>query len=326
MFRMRVLVPAPRVFSADEVGSYVGPLPRVDAAAGILRSVAKRKRWFYFAIATDRVWIALGIVRTGYAATAFAFVHDLKARRMLAEATVLAPAVAARITDDPHGAGRLAIFLGPGGYARVERTATEIGVHAAFGRTLHLDATLDEIDAPPPITAIGKLGEGLWDATEKRALVMTRGRVIANGEEIGLSGAIGGWDYTHGILPRHTTWRWAFALGKDAAGAPIALNLVSGFVGEAECVAWTKDGIHPLGEPRFTFDRERPLEPWRLEGEGVALTFQPGAVHRQSTNLGVVRSRFIQPAGTFSGTLGIDGREVRVDGLPGVVEDQDVLW
>ena len=48
-------------------------------------------------------------------------------------------------------------------------------------------------------------------------------------------------------------------------------------------------------------------------GEGIDLRFEVGAVHAQNTNLVVVRSRFLQPVGTFHGTIG--GQDV--DGLPG---------
>jgi hypothetical protein len=49
-------------------------------------------------------------------------------------------------------------------------------------------------------------------------------------------------------------------------------------------------------------------------------------VHEQRTNLLLVRSRFLQPAGAFHGTVRIGDRDVELDGVPGVVEDQDVLW
>jgi hypothetical protein len=39
-----------------------------------------------------------------------------------------------------------------------------------------------------------------------------------------------------------------------------------------------------------------------------------------------VRVRFLQVAGTFSGELPAGGRAATFDGLPGVVEDQAVLW
>ena len=58
----------------------------------------------------------------------------------------------------------------------------------------------------------------------------------------------------------------------------------------------------------------------------VDLRFVPAAVHEEAQDLKVVRSKFIQPVGRFSGTLTVDGKTHRVSGIPGVVEDQDVVW
>jgi hypothetical protein len=107
-----------------------------------------------------------------------------------------------------------------------------------------------------------------------------------------------------------------------ASGELVAFNLVEGFIGEGECAAFVGGEVRPLGEPRITYANGRPGDPWTLEGEGTSLTFEPAAVHAQRTNLLVVRSRFLQPVGVFRGRIaGVD-----VDGLPGVVEDQDVVW
>jgi hypothetical protein len=84
--------------------------------------------------------------------------------------------------------------------------------------------------------------------------------------------------------------------------------------------------VHPIAEPKFGFDAGRPELPWTLRGDGIDLTFETGAVHTQHTNLGVIRSRFVQPVGTFSGSIRVAGKDVYVRNLPGVVEDQDVLW
>jgi len=59
----------------------------------------------------------------------------------------------------------------------------------------------------------------------------------------------------------------------------------------------------------------------------VDLKFSPGGVHAQHKNFGVIASRFIQPLGTFSGVVRTaDGRELVLDEVLGVVEDQDVRW
>jgi hypothetical protein len=264
-------------------------------------------------------------VRTGYAATAFGFAYDLAERTMLVERTVLGPTLAARVADGPHEPGAIARFSLGRSSVVFARAGERIDVRARLG-ALEVDAAIDETAAPPAVSAIARLGEGLVGATEKRVLAKVSGHARVGGRSFDLSRATAGWDYTHGLLPRRTRWRWAFALGTSGDGAPLAFNLVSGFVGEAECAAFFGGELHPLAEPRFELDVERPSAPWTLRGDGLELTFEPGAVHAQSMNLGIIRSRFVQPVGTFRGTLRIAGRDVEVKGLPGVVEDQDVLW
>ena len=61
------------------------------------------------------------------------------------------------------------------------------------------------------------------------------------------------------------------------------------------------------------------------DGE-VDLEFEPGAEHTETRNLGLVRSRFAQPLGTFRGTLRVGDRTLELDRCLGVVEDQDVVW
>ena len=48
--------------------------------------------------------------------------------------------------------------------------------------------------------------------------------------------------------------------------------------------------------------------------------------HRDVRDLLVLRSRFIQPLGFFAGRLRIRGEEIALSELPGVTEDQDMLW
>lgn len=321
--------PAPASFvdprtGAPAFGAYEGPLPPIELGRlGFRDRVARRKRWVYLALSTDEVWVALAIVRTGYAATAFAFVHDLASKRMIVDRTVLGPT--AFVADDPHGRGLLARFVMGKSSISVSRSAAVLEVRARMDG-LTIDASIDEAKGPPALSAIARLGDGLVNATEKRALLAVRGSVRAASRDFVLDRGVAGYDYTHGLLPRHTKWRWAYALGRASDGEPFAFNVVQGFVGEAECAAFHDGKVVSIPEPKFVFDADRPHEPWRLEAEGIDLSFAPGAVHAQTTSLIVIRSRFVQPVGTFSGAVRVAGREVQVSGLPGVVEDQDVLW
>jgi hypothetical protein len=307
-------------------GAFTGPLPAVSLGRlGLRDRVARRKRWVYAAVATDEMWFSLAIVRTGYAATAFAFAYDLQGNRMMLDRTVLGPSAVARVTDDFHAQGEVARFAMGRTKLEVVRRGTTLDLVVRMG-DLELDAAVDEATGPPSITAIAQLGDGLVNGTEKRALLAVRGRARIGQREVALDAGTAGYDYTHGLLPRHTKWRWAFALGKAASGEPFGFNVVQGFVGEAECAAFLGSEVVPIAEPRFELDVEHPMNPWRLVGDGIDLAFRPGGVHAQRTNLVIVKSRFVQPVGTFRGTLRVAGRDVVVEGLPGVVEDQDVLW
>lgn len=326
---VRQLSAAPRVFldpttREPAFGAYEGPLPAIDATPSLLDRFARRKRWVYVALVTETTWVSIVVVRTGYAATTFAFVYDLSEKRMLADESALGTTLLAKVTDDPHADGPLATFRLGKTQVSMTRRGSIIDLKARIG-SITLDAQLDEAEAPPPIAAIGRIEGGVWDATEKRTLTRVHGTLTCNGKTHDLATATGGYDYTHGLLPRHTQWRWGFALGK-VDGQPFAFNVVQGFLGEVECAAFFGGKVFPIAEPRFVFDRNEPLGAWRLEAEGIDLTFTPGAMHADATNLVLIKSRFVQPVGTFRGTMRMDGRDLTLVDVPGVVEDQDVLW
>ena len=58
----------------------------------------------------------------------------------------------------------------------------------------------------------------------------------------------------------------------------------------------------------------------------VKLRFVPIGAHREERDLKVVKSHFVQPVGLFRGTLEIEGRTHVIEDVPGVTEDQDILW
>ena len=327
---MRTVSPAPRAFvdsatGAPAFGSYTGSLPHIELGPTFVDRAIRRKKWVYVAIGSDSLWVSLAVVRMGYATSAFAFVFDRASARMLVDRAILAPPRAAEVADDPSSSGTLARFAFGRSSVVLERHAQRYDLRARFP-ALDLDVMFDVTWAPPAIAAIAKLGPSLASATEKRVLAEVRGSAVVAGRPVSLDGALAGYDYTHGLMPRHTRWNWAFAMGKTKDGAPIAFNVVEGFVGEAECAVFCEDRAIPIREPHFEYDVSHPHRPWRLRGEGLDLTFEVGAVHEQRNNLGLVRSRFLQPVGKFRGTLRVGDRDECLEDLCGVVEDQDVLW
>lgn len=319
-----------RASSRPAWGSFAGPLPPVVLPGARLHDdVLRRKRWLWGCVAGGDLLVAFAVVRTGYAASAFVSATETSALRLLGDAAWTGPAALARVTDDPHAAGLVARFIAPRVRLEVTRRGPGAGldVHLRVARlALEVDAHLAETGAPPPLSVIADLGRGDLDATEKRALLPATGHARVGERRMMLDGGQGGYDYTQGLLPRHTRWRWAYGLGRTPRGERIGFNLTSGFVGEAECAVFDDVGVHGVAEPDIAFDEGRPEGPWTVRGPGVDLAFRVAGVHAERRRLGLVRTDFLQPSGVFEGTIEVAGRLLEIRDLPGVVEDQDVLW
>ncbi len=334
---MRTLEPPPDAVVEPAVlraGSYRGGLPAVDTAPlgrGPLFRLAHQKSWIYTAVAAGDLLVAAAVVDLGYASNAFTYVFDQTAGRMLVDRSSLGAPFAARV-GRTGGEGCSGVYRMPGFHIAFERGMGEADYRLSIDvPDLRVTARLSSEGAPPAIGAIASIpgGRSLFNATEKRVLLPATIEVHTGGHRHAPEGGLGGLDFSFGWVARRTAWRWAFALGRTRAGERVALNLVQGFVGAAECALWVEGELLPLSEGVIDFEEDRPLSAWRVrtaDGE-VDLRFAPGAMHEEKRNLILVASSFIQPAGSFSGTIRVPGRApLELSGVLGVVEDQRVTW
>jgi hypothetical protein len=329
-------------------GTYQGELPEVDFsrlqgkwAPDRTDKLLKRKRWTYAFAATPEVAALVAIVDVGYSASAFAVALDLKEQRPLCDVSFLgAPGPFAEVGDKP-GAGLVASFRTLGGRMSIKRGVDDecyrLEVDVSRVRTGSLQSfqwsgELLVAGGPPAVTVVAPVEGGLVNVTQKRGGLLALGHLEAGGKRFRLDGGVGGLDYTHGYLARHTQWRWAFAAGRLADGTPLGLNLVEGFnEGAPECnenALWLGDRVFPLARARFEYDASELLDVWRLKtvDGAVDLRFRPFYAHREERDYRVLVSHFAQPVGLFSGTVRADGRTYTLEGVPGVTELQDMLW
>lgn len=192
------------------------------------------------------------------------------------------------------------------------------GVRLSYGRAMisdgraGLDLTLEEGDGVESICADGT-GYG-W--TRKQGGVRATGTIVlADGRPRPITGAAI-IDDTAAYYRRHTQWRWCAGVGVATDGRPVSWNLVEGVNDpprDSERTVWVD------GEAR-----EAPpvrIDP-ALDRVGD-LHFAAEATRAHAQNLLLVRSRYRQPFGTFSGTL--PGGPALATGY-GVMEDHDVFW
>ncbi len=354
---------APTSAVSDEGVPRFGGYAGIVATTGIARlapgfqlggadpwSLARRhlrtKSWVYLFAATPDVAVTSAVVNGAVTGSGFLMVTDLRTGEVLADTS--RKGALASVNDAP-GDGLRAAYRLPGTRYSVARDGAQTRFRASIGRSiasrpgqsrpwLEVDLTLTE--SGTGITAVSEVqhgGESSLSVTGKTAGLGVSGEVLVHGESGAhtccLDGGLGGYDYTRGFLPRHTAWRWAYGTGPLADGTVLGFNLTEGFsgVGERsrENVVWIDGRPFPLdARTRFEFDRTDILAPWTmstLDGS-VRLRFEPLAAHNEHLDVKVLCSHFVQPVGHFSGEIVVDGRTHVLDHVPGVSEDQDILW
>jgi uncharacterized protein DUF2804 len=152
--------------------------------------------------------------------------------------------------------------------------------------------------------------------TRKQGGIEARGTVSIDGVRRALQGhAVV--DDTAAYYERHTSWRWSAGVGLHSDGRPVAWNLVDGVNDpprDSERTVWI-DG-EPVETPRVSFAND-------LSAVG-GLRFIPEATRERRDNLIVVRSRYVQPFGTFAGSLP-GGLGELAQGF-GVMEEHEAWW
>lgn len=363
---MLALPPAPAevpgLDGAPGFGAYAGELGPVDlrrlAPPYALPPWARRlrrKRWHYALYTTPEIVAVMAVAEMGYASNAFFAAVDLREKQPLLDVTLLGPPAPLSSVSDAMSSGLSARFRVPGArFTFVRHRTSDRYRHAVevsalrrprTGRVTFEGEAL-VTGAPPPLVLIAPvprvesaagatpsvLGREGVNVTQKSVGLLASGRLEVGRRSYALDGGVVGLDSTHGYLARHTRWRWAMGCGRREDGTPLGFNLVAGFNtlpgGGGENVLFVGDQLEPVGAASFRFNPADPLDLWQISTDdgAVQLTFRPLHAHRDVRDLGLLRSRFLQPLGFFTGRLRFRGREITLGELPGVTEDQDMLW
>jgi hypothetical protein len=241
------------------------------------------KAWRYVGVFGPEVMLCMASVRVGPFRQSFWAVWDRSAGRLY-EHTAM-------------GSG--AVRLGYGSAAVADR---ELGLDLAFTEGTGVETVCAS-------------GDGYaW--TRKQGGVIAGGTIALGGERSRAFAGRAVIDDTAAYYERHTHWRWSAGVGTADDGRQVAWNLVDGVNDpphNSERTVWIDGVPDEVGPVRFADDLSRVGD----------LRFHEEAVRERWENRLLVRSRYRQPFGTFSGTL--PGGVELEDGY-GVMEDHDVWW
>lgn len=322
---------APLRLDTTAFGLYRGAVREGPPRPSIALAATRRKRWIYTGVYDPRFVLGVAIVDAGIGANAFAYTGSLDGGPLRAWKAVAGPwsAVVGRrqarwraVFDTidatlPEGVapGRLRGSIGEGKDA------------ARFD--LVLTRTADAVTEMTCVAPAGDDARGRWNLTTKDNTLHAKGFVQWASERFDVD-APAIVDVTDAYPPRHTVWRWASFAGRDGEGRRVGVNLCeihNDSERARENVLWLDGAPRALGPVRFDFDAAAPgASPWRITGDGVDLRFVPSGARFGHEDLVLIKSRFAQPFGRFSGTVRAGDVTARIEGVPGVVEDHDAVW
>jgi Domain of unknown function (DUF2804), C-terminal len=247
------------------------------------------KRWRYVGVYGPEVMLCAGSARIGPVGQTWWAVWDRRERRLVER------------TRPGRGGRRLRL---------------EPGLLAVRDGVVEIDLRLDEGPGVEVLTP--DAGGFAW--TSKHGAALARGEVRVGGRGWHVDGSAFV-DVSAGYHPRRTSWRWSAGRGDLVDGRSLAWNLVEGIHDsprDSERTLWVEGRAQEIGPVRFASD---------LSGvefsDGTRLSFRAEAARRRDDNLLVIRSRYEQPFGTFSG--GLPGGLRLAQGY-GVMERHDAVW
>ena len=316
-------------------GMYAGALPEVDLDRARVAGwpgplgALRLKQWAHWLVVTDDLALTVAVVDAVFTRLLWVQVID-RATGARFEHRREGPLVRARLARslwDEHsrGTGRgLSIAIHDHLDAAEHRLEAE-------ARTLGLpEVDLDLRAACPPeiepLAVVLPVGRGRAMYSHKVPLPVT-GTVRVGPRRFEVSEGSAVLDVHKAHYPRETFWRWATAVGRDARGRRIGLNLTENVVTDPELhenALWVDGRLSLLGPAAVSVG----AEPWRARSRSGAidLRFEGEGERSEDLDYGVVLSRFRQRFGRFTGTVEIEGEAVELLDGYGLMEDHQARW
>jgi hypothetical protein len=201
-------------------------------------------------------------------------------------------------------------------YERTRLLRRPVSLGPGFVRVHDGAISLDlELSESPGIETVCASGAG-YGWTRKQCGIEARGTISIDGarQPVRAHAVV---DDTAAYYQRHTSWCWSAGVGSASDGRPVAWNLVDGVNDpprDSERTVWI--GGEPVEAPPVSFASDLSA----VDG----LRFSHEATRERRNNLVLLRSSYIQPFGTFAGSLP-GGLGELIEGY-GVMERHDAWW
>lgn len=292
-------------------GTYVGRCAETDFSGRTLglarlRNRFEDMRWQWFTAIDDRYALGGAIVDAGLFGTAFLWVFDRDAGRMVCDEDIILPGPVVYVTTEPTRETLARVGV-PRYHFDMTREADTVTVTAAFGGVdLSIDLSVDDGSAITAICPVEGRSRG-FNLTQKETHVEASGHLDVAGTSHTLADdATAFLDYSRGLTARETRWDWALASGTDESGTSLAFNLVDQFNDGLENVVWVDGAPEAVGKATLETDDEGQ---WSVSTDcgTVDATLEIAGRRQRDIEAGILQSSYNQPLGRWKGT--VDGHD-----------------
>ncbi|WP_430647453.1 DUF2804 domain-containing protein [Agromyces sp. GXS1127] len=288
----------------------------------------RNKRWEYWAIVSPTHLVALTVSSLDYAGVHNLLVHDRRTRETI-DLGAVAPlargaTLPASLGDGPARARTRDLSIDiddEPGATRLHATAPEVELDVTVIRPADRDA----------LAVVVPWSDRRFQYTVKDIGLPASGTLRVAGETVRFAtdDTWAALDHGRGRWPYRMTWNWAAGAGRSG-GRDLALQLGAKWTdgtGSTENAIIVDGRLHKVSEELdWEYDTADWLEPWRIRGSSLDLTFTPFWDRVSRTELLVIGTRGHQCFGHWSGWVEVDGRRLAVDGLEGWAEEIRNRW
>ena len=297
-------------------------------------SPLRKKRWNYWAVATERCLFSATLTNLDYLGLAFVYLIDFETN-FYHELTI----------PRPFGRGCfLGNYVGDDVFFEDEKMSvafktgssdTEIRVDCPSFKGDVLSAAL-RVNYPPAhetLNVVIPWNDKRFQFTSKQNALPAEGTIKLGPEEYDMAGGFGCLDYGRGIWPFSCFWNWASAAGR-AGEHTIGLNFGAGWTDgtgmnengiclDGKLSKISEDVIFEYNERNFSY-------PWNIRtalSDRVNVTFEPFFKRAAKNKVLIIGSEMTQLFGRFSGTVKDDaGTAYTFANLLGWAEEHHARW
>lgn len=298
----------------------------------------RNKRWDYWAVLAGDLVISVTYADVDYLGMASIWWADLPSGVTGGRDNNLPLARGVELPDRPGTAplryrgngSKVDIVDEPGG-TRLTATWTE-----RDGRRAELDVVVELPEGHESLNVVIPWSDRRFQYTSKHQARPAVGTLAVGDEVRQIGGEIEAWgvlDVGRGRWPYQTRWNWGGGAGRSADGRVVGLQFGAKWT---EGTGHTENGVIVDGrltkigsELEWTYDWDRPLEPWRVRHRDGSLdvTLAPVYDRHSRANALVLATEVHQVFGTWSGHVTTaDGTRIEVADLQGFAEESRSRW